>query len=367
MLCIAALIYVLGVSALVGVATLVASLAFTSYLARRQSFLQDKIMHVSDKRVSAVSELLTSIKLIKLYSWQLPFSNAISKIRAEQESYLYRSTAIGAITRCLGLSSPLFVSFMSFVTYSALGYTLDATTAFTALLLFNQLKEPMGKLPECVTSLVKMWISQRRIQAFLHIKDKEDYITHPTETAASGQKAADVSIGDGWFSWGLGQVSDEHGEQDMSDELHTRSPLSHAHASPRIISPPLSLSGGVNSSSTAPSHGLQLPGILHRTHSADDSDDSSYHSMDSGRGLGISLKHRRDGDGRPAFAIGLADYVPLHLRPVSHLLRRLHRAAVSHRCSHTVWCLVSHPSWLACHDSRLCGLWQVESAAVSVG
>ena len=140
-LCVIALIYVLGVSALVGVATLVGSLAFTSYLARRQSFLQDKIMHVSDRRVSAISELLTSIKLIKLYSWQLPFSNAICKIRAEQEGYLYRSTAIGAITRCLGLSSPLFVSFTSFVTYSALGYTLDATTAFTALLLFNQLKE----------------------------------------------------------------------------------------------------------------------------------------------------------------------------------------------------------------------------------
>ena len=140
-LCVAALIYVLGVSALIGVATLIASLAFTSYLARRQSFLQDKIMHVSDKRVSAISELLTSIKLIKLYSWQLPFSNSISKIRAEQEGYLYRSTAIGAITRCLGLSSPLFVSFTSFVTYSALGHTIDATTAFTALLLFNQLKE----------------------------------------------------------------------------------------------------------------------------------------------------------------------------------------------------------------------------------
>ena len=107
-LCVAALIYVLGASALVGVATLIASLAFTSYLARRQSFLQDKIMHVSDRRVSAISELLTSIKLIKLYSWQLPFSNSISKIRAEQEGYLYRSTAIGAITRCLGLSSPLF-------------------------------------------------------------------------------------------------------------------------------------------------------------------------------------------------------------------------------------------------------------------
>ena len=146
----------------------------------------------------------------------------------------------------------------------------------------------MGKLPECITSLVKMWISQRRIQAFLQIKDKEDYITHST---SGQQKAADVNIDDGWFSWGLGEVSDEHGEQYKSggDELHTRFPLSHAHPSPRISSPPLTMSGGVNSSSTTASSGPLLPGMFHRTHSADNSEGSDYHSLDSGRGLGISI------------------------------------------------------------------------------
>ena len=149
-LCVAALLWVLGVAALVGVATLVLSLALTSWLARQQSLLQDLIMHVSDRRVSAISELLTCIKLVKLYSWQFPFSQKIDAVRREQEHSLYRSTAIGAVTRCLGLSSPLFVSFASFAVFSALGHTLDATTAFTALLIFNQLKEPLGKMSERV-------------------------------------------------------------------------------------------------------------------------------------------------------------------------------------------------------------------------
>ena len=146
----------------------------------------------------------------------------------------------------------------------------------------------MGKLPECVTSLVKMWISQRRIQAFLSIKDKENYITHPADTV-NGGKAADVYIDDAWMSWGFGEVSDEHGEQDSGDEKHTKFPLSHAHVSPRINSPPLSLSGGANSSSTTVSSGPLLPGMLHRTHSANESGESDYHSMDNGRGLGLSI------------------------------------------------------------------------------
>ena len=139
-LCVAALLWVLGVSALVGVGALLLSLACTSWLARVQSLLQDGNMRLSDARVSQTAELLSCIKLIKLYSWQRPFADKIGAVRAEQEGVLYRSTAVGAGTRCLGLASPLLVSFASFAVFSALGNTLDATTAFTALLLFQQLK-----------------------------------------------------------------------------------------------------------------------------------------------------------------------------------------------------------------------------------
>ena len=272
-LCVAALLWVLGVSALVGVATLIASLCVTSYLARWQSYLQDTIMHISDRRVSSISELLTSIKLIKLYSWQFPFSEKIAVIRHEQESSLYRSTAIGAVTRTLGLSSPLFVSFASFAVYSALGNTLDATTAFTSLLLFNQLKEPLGKLPECITSYVKMWISQQRIQAFLNCSDKEAYVEAVDGVAGPGGGGKGVvSIEDGEFDWG---GADEATSSDPTSSLpHDHSPLSHAHADVEARSPPPTLAAGANSSTT-PSAAL-LPGMMHRSHS----DDDVYHSMD---------------------------------------------------------------------------------------
>ena len=134
-----------------------------------------------------------------------------------------------------------------------------------------------------------MGISSRRIEAFLAIADKEEYVTHPAGEAATGKQAGEVLIDDGWFSWGVGEASDEDGRQnDSFDESHSRSPLSHAHASPRVYSPPLSLAGGLPSSSPAYSQAPLLPGFLHRTHTADDSDDSSYSSLDTAQ-LNVSV------------------------------------------------------------------------------
>jgi hypothetical protein len=62
------LFLLLGVSALVGVALLVASLALTSHLCSHMSALQEQIMNQGDKRVSLMVELVTSMKLIKLYA-----------------------------------------------------------------------------------------------------------------------------------------------------------------------------------------------------------------------------------------------------------------------------------------------------------
>ena len=95
-LALAALLWVLGVSALVGVATLIVSLCFTSYLARLQSFLQDLIMHISDRRVSQISELLTSIKLIKLCAWERKFGDAVHEIREHEIEMLSQASALTA-------------------------------------------------------------------------------------------------------------------------------------------------------------------------------------------------------------------------------------------------------------------------------
>ena len=212
-LCITGLLLVLGWSALVGVAVLALSLLVTTYTAKKQSAVQEINMKLSDKRVSAVQEVLSSIKLIKLYSWQLPFHRVISHIRQRQEVQLWRTQLIAAINHCLGMTTTLFVSLASFYTYHSTVGALDATTAFTALMLFNQLRVPMYNLPDSITAAVNMRVSQARIEEFLGCDDREEYVK--VRGAGEKEESEAVVVEDGWFDWGGGRMegAEEGGER----------------------------------------------------------------------------------------------------------------------------------------------------------
>ena len=228
LLCITGLLLVLGWSALVGVGVLALSLLISTYTAKKQSQVQEVNMELSDQRVSAVQEVLSSIKLIKLYSWQLPFHRVISHIRHNQEIQLWRTQLIAAINHCLGMTTTLFVSLASFYTYYATVGALDATTAFTALMLFNQLRIPLYNLPDSITAAVNMRVSQARIEEFLACEDREEYV----KVREAGQQGEEVVVEDGWFDWGGGRVdgdADETKGKKQHDKKTNGATAAHPH------------------------------------------------------------------------------------------------------------------------------------------
>ena len=50
---------------------------------------QKKLMKATDARVSATTECLNNIKMIKLYSWEQTFARIIGQKRKEELSVLY--------------------------------------------------------------------------------------------------------------------------------------------------------------------------------------------------------------------------------------------------------------------------------------
>jgi ABC-type multidrug transport system fused ATPase/permease subunit len=131
-------------------------------------------MKLADQRIQYVNEVITHIKLIKLYSWEKHFAKRIVKVRGDQESLLHYSNVLGSITRFIGMCGPMIVSLATFGFYVGVeGHTLDTATVFTSLLLFNTLKEPLSKLPEATNNLARSWISAQRIQTFLKAKEHD--------------------------------------------------------------------------------------------------------------------------------------------------------------------------------------------------
>lgn len=132
-------------------------------------------MQVSDSRIQRIHELITNMKLVKLYAWEDYLSQAILKLRATQNKYIGKMNFLGTITRFIGTVSPLLVSLTTFTLYTLVyQHSLEPTVVFTSLMLFNSMKEPLSKLPESTNALVKAWISCKRIQKFLLEQEVED-------------------------------------------------------------------------------------------------------------------------------------------------------------------------------------------------
>jgi ATP-binding cassette subfamily C (CFTR/MRP) protein 5 len=69
--------WLLGLFALVGVLIFIFIFGLQFGIAKTQSYYRKKAIEMTDERISALTELLTFIKLIKLYAWERPFSENI--------------------------------------------------------------------------------------------------------------------------------------------------------------------------------------------------------------------------------------------------------------------------------------------------
>jgi ABC-type bacteriocin/lantibiotic exporter with double-glycine peptidase domain len=144
-------------------------------LAERSSRYQQDLMKESDRRLHLLSELLQGIKLIKLYAWERFFVEGIEAVRARQLELLTKTQVIAALTRSVTFFSPLLVSLVTFAVCTLVSRrSVDTATLFTAVLLFNTLREPLNKLSEASNALIKSKISEDRLSRSATISFAQD-------------------------------------------------------------------------------------------------------------------------------------------------------------------------------------------------
>ena len=69
--------WLFGVFALVGIVVFVLIFGLQFLISKAQSYYRKQVVLTSDKRISRMTELLTYIKLIKLYAWERMLSESI--------------------------------------------------------------------------------------------------------------------------------------------------------------------------------------------------------------------------------------------------------------------------------------------------
>ncbi|XP_062157642.1 putative ABC transporter C family member 15 [Alnus glutinosa] len=169
-------------------------------LANIQERLHSKIMEVKDSRIKVTSEVLKSMRVLKLHSWESTFRKKLLHLRETERSWLERYLYTCSAVAFLFWASPTFVSVITFGVCIVLNTPLTAGTVLSALATFRILQEPIYNLPELISMTAQTKVSVDRIQNFIGEEDQKKLLQY--HTSAESNIAIEFEAGE--YTWETG-------------------------------------------------------------------------------------------------------------------------------------------------------------------
>ncbi|KAG0078619.1 Multidrug resistance-associated protein 1 [Linnemannia elongata] len=197
----------LGWSMLAGVLAMLSLLPMQAWQARVFQNIQSGKLKAMDDRMRLTTEVLSSMKIVKLYGWSTAFLRRILKIRNQELAYLRRIGVVEAFMSIIFISSSLIISLITFAVYTLWGGpnftpgTLTPQTVFVSMTLFAMLKGPIASLSEATTSTIAVLVATRRIQQFLLKEEVNEADVVRSESLPRNPLDPVISIKNSSFSW----------------------------------------------------------------------------------------------------------------------------------------------------------------------
>lgn len=202
-----ALYRLLGVSALFGFAAAVVLVPLSSKISTSISALVKKNMKNRDERLKLTSEILQSIKSIKLYAWEQPMLRRLFAIRNDKELVMAKRIGhFNAFSMFLWNTIPFAITITCLVAFVKLTrISLIPSIIFPALSLFDFITEPIMQLPDAIVAIVEATNCFARLDKFFSMKENESKVVRLDKPVLPNDVT--VSVKDATFSWDSDNVA----------------------------------------------------------------------------------------------------------------------------------------------------------------
>ncbi|XP_033097216.1 multidrug resistance-associated protein 5-like [Anneissia japonica] len=165
---------IVGPSAVLGVfITFICFWPLQIVFGKLTSVIRQKGIIITDHRVQKMNELLTYVKLIKMYAWEKPFSESIIGIRKEEKGTLEKAGYLQSISISIAPITPNIATVCCVLIHIGFGNTLTASEVFTLVALLNTLRFVLGPLTWAIRLLAEAGIAVRRMQNVLIMDDMQ--------------------------------------------------------------------------------------------------------------------------------------------------------------------------------------------------
>ena len=168
----------LGKSVFWGIAVLLLTIPVNSISLRILNRLSKYENEAKDARTKRTAESIFHMKLLKLQGWEQHFADDIRSHRNEELRRHVSRGLVRAINSAISNAVPSLVLVVTLTAYVKSGNPIVASTIFTAISLFNQLRFPLFFFPQLIDSLANGKNAMKRISAYLSSEEIVPYVQH---------------------------------------------------------------------------------------------------------------------------------------------------------------------------------------------
>ncbi|KAJ3583658.1 hypothetical protein NHX12_016210, partial [Muraenolepis orangiensis] len=127
---------------------------------------------LTDSRILTMNEVVSGIRIIKMYAWEKPFAALVSAVRQEEVSKVMNSSYLRAFIMTFFFSASKVIVFITFTIYVMLCNIITASRVFYTVALYDSVRLTTTLwFPTAIEKLFECRVSVQRIQTFLMLED----------------------------------------------------------------------------------------------------------------------------------------------------------------------------------------------------
>jgi ABC-type multidrug transport system fused ATPase/permease subunit len=182
----------IGPFALIPLGTFIVSMPITGIVSSKFGGLRFKQQQASDQRLKLIRELISAVRIVKYYAWEVPFQRNIDDFREYEiervrKTAMTRTIAVGVFSAVGPIGTALTYTFYS------LGGSFDLSRIFTALALLNLVRLPLQILPLVLVFGSQYMIAFNRVRDFCILPELPKRDARPPSKVAIRMKNTNLS------------------------------------------------------------------------------------------------------------------------------------------------------------------------------
>ncbi|KAJ8954550.1 hypothetical protein NQ318_000784 [Aromia moschata] len=161
-----------GYTGLVGTLFLILFTPIQLYMGKKTSSYRLRTALRTDERVRLMSEIITGIQVIKMYTWEKPFAKLVEMSRRKEMQQIKSASVIRAIMMSLNLVQNHAALYCCILTYVLTGNIMNSSYVYTLSSFYGILRDAVTKnFPKGLTDFAESNVSANRIQKFLLLEE----------------------------------------------------------------------------------------------------------------------------------------------------------------------------------------------------